>query len=113
MPTILSSGPDRANFYSHQSNELPRFHVDRDKATCKVRLVPVELALNLVCHSRVLRELERFVSLGIMAPDAERHGVFYGRRARPAIKPRFIQAQLAYQLARKLQAKRLGTMAVL
>ncbi len=50
---------------------------------------------------------------GIKAPDAERTTVFYGRRGRPSKKPRFIPAQLAHQLARKLQAKRLGTVAVL
>ncbi len=61
-----------------------------------------------------IRQLAVFVFPGgIKAPDAERHVVFYGRRARPVKKPRFIPAQLAYHLARKLQAKRLGTMAVL
>ena len=50
---------------------------------------------------------------GIKAADAERQVVFYGRRGRPVKKPRFIPAQLAHQLARKLQAKRLGTVAVL
>jgi len=49
---------------------------------------------------------------GIKAHDAERHVVFYGRRGRPVKKPRFIPAQLAHQLARKLQARRLGTVAV-
>jgi hypothetical protein len=38
---------------------------------------------------------------------------FYGRRGVPVKKPRFIPAQLAHQLARKLQARRLGTVAVL
>jgi hypothetical protein len=61
-----------------------------------------------------IRQLAVFIYPGgIKAPDAERHVVFYGRRARPVKKPRFIQAQLAHQLARKLQAKRLSTMAVL
>jgi hypothetical protein len=55
MPTILRSGPYRANVYSHQSNELHRVHVDRNKASCKVWLVPVGLALSLVYHSRELR----------------------------------------------------------
>ena len=39
---------------------------------------------------------------------------FTGRCGRlPVKKPRFIPAQLAHQLTRKLQAKRLGTVAVL
>jgi len=43
---------------------------------------------------------------GIKAPNAERITVFYGRRGKPVKK-------LAHQLARKLQARRLGTVAVL
>ena len=39
--------------------------------------------------------------------------VFYGRRGRPVKKPRFIPAELAHQLARKLQARRLGTISVI
>jgi len=50
---------------------------------------------------------------GIKAPDAERITVFYGRRGRPVKKPRFLPAELAHQLARKLQARRLGTVSVL
>ena len=50
---------------------------------------------------------------GIKAHDAERLTVFYGRRGKPVKKPRFIPAELAHQLARKLQAKRLGTVSVL
>ncbi len=57
-----------------------------------------------------IRQLAVFVYHGgIKAPDAERHVIFSGRRGRPVKKPRFIPAQLA----RKLQAKRLGTVAVL
>ncbi len=50
---------------------------------------------------------------GIKAHDAERHVVFYGRRGRPVKKPRFIPAERAHFWARKLQARRLGTVAVL
>ena len=50
---------------------------------------------------------------GLKVAAAERITVFYGRRGRPVKKPRFIPAQLAHQLARKLQATRLGTVAVL
>jgi hypothetical protein len=60
------------------------------------------------------RQLAVFVYPGgIKAPGAERQVVFYGRRGRPVKKPRFIPAQLAHQLACKLQARRLGTVAVL
>ncbi len=61
-----------------------------------------------------IRQLAVFVYPGgIKAADAERITVFYGRRGKPVKKPRFIPAQLAHQLARKLQARRLGTVAVL
>ena len=39
--------------------------------------------------------------------------VFYGRRGRPVKKPRFIPAPMAYELARRLQARRLGTISVI
>jgi hypothetical protein len=61
-----------------------------------------------------IRQLAVFVYPGgIKAHDAERITVFYGRCGKPVKKPRFIPAQLAHQLARKLRAKRLGTVAVL
>ncbi len=50
---------------------------------------------------------------GSKVPGAERITVFYGRRGKPVKKPRFLPAELAHQLARKLQAKRLGTVSVL
>jgi hypothetical protein len=39
--------------------------------------------------------------------------VFYGRRGRPVKKPRFIPAPLAYELARRLHARRLCTISVI
>lgn len=30
MPTVLRSGPYRLYFYSHEPNESPHVHVDRD-----------------------------------------------------------------------------------
>ena len=50
---------------------------------------------------------------GSKAGAAGRITVFYGRRGRPVKKPRFIPAELAHQWARKLQARRLGTVSVL
>lgn len=49
---------------------------------------------------------------GIKAHDAERLTVFYGRRGRPVKKPRFIPAERAHFWARRLQARRLGTVSV-
>ncbi|MCX5958258.1 MAG: DUF4160 domain-containing protein [Cyanobacteria bacterium] len=63
MPTILRSGPYRVYFYSHEPNEPPHVHVDRDKASCKVWLVHVALSSSLGFSARELREIERLVSL--------------------------------------------------
>ena len=49
---------------------------------------------------------------GIKAPDAERITLFIGRQGKPVKKPRFIPAELAHQLARKLAAQRIGTVSV-
>ncbi len=42
-----------------------------------------------------------------------RSALIDGRRGRPVKKPRFIPAELAHQLARKLLARRLGTISVI
>jgi len=63
MPTILRSGPYRVYFYSHEPNEPPHVHVDRDKASCKVWLATVALASSLGYGARELREIERLVSV--------------------------------------------------
>jgi Domain of unknown function (DUF4160) len=35
MPTMLRSGPYRFYFYSHEPNEPPHIHVDRDDSSAK------------------------------------------------------------------------------
>ena len=44
MPTVLRLDGYRFYFYSHEPNEPPHVHVDRDTATMKVWLEPVEVA---------------------------------------------------------------------
>ena len=44
MPTILRVGPYRFYFYSHEPNEPPHIHVDRDDATIKVWLATLAVA---------------------------------------------------------------------
>ncbi|MCT4366067.1 MULTISPECIES: DUF4160 domain-containing protein [Synechococcaceae] len=63
MPTILRSGPYRFYFYSHEPNEPPHIHVDRDQASCKVWLTPVALSSSLGFRAKELREIERLVSM--------------------------------------------------
>ena len=46
MPTVLRIGAYRFSFFSHEPNEPPHVHVDRDEASLKVWLNPVEYAGN-------------------------------------------------------------------
>ena len=77
MPIILKSGPYRVYFYSHEPNKPPHVHVDRDKASCKVWLVPVALSSSLGFSARELPEIERLVSLNRAILLKER-GEFHG-----------------------------------
>ena len=47
MPTVLRSGPYRVYFNSHEPNEPPHVHVDRDDRSAKFWLQPLALARNL------------------------------------------------------------------
>ena len=44
MPTVLRIGGFRFYFYSHEPNEPPHIHVDRDEATIKVWRESLEVA---------------------------------------------------------------------
>ena len=59
MPTVLRSGPYRVYFYSHEPNEPPHVHVDRDERTAKFWLDPIELAANLGFSSVELARIRR------------------------------------------------------
>jgi len=59
MPTALRSGPYRVYFYSHEPNEPPHVHVDRDDRTAKLWLEPVRLARNLGLSAQELTRIER------------------------------------------------------
>ena len=61
MPTILRAGPYRFYFYSHEPNEPPHVHIDRDNLSAKFWLEPVDLARNLGFSSRELRRLQSLV----------------------------------------------------
>lgn len=61
MPNVLRSGPYRFYFYSHEPNEPPHVHVDRDDLSAKFWLDPAELARNLGFRPDELNRLERLV----------------------------------------------------
>jgi hypothetical protein len=61
MPTILRIGPYRLYFYSHEPNEPPHIHIDRDKSSAKFWLEPVSLASNLGFSAKELWKLQSIV----------------------------------------------------
>ena len=61
MPTVLRSGPYRVYFFSHEPNEPPHVHVDRDERTAKFWLEPVVLARNLGFSAWELTRIEAIV----------------------------------------------------
>ena len=61
MPTVLREGPYRFYFYSHEPNEPPHVHVDRDDLSAKFWLTPVSLARNLGFSAVELRRLQSMV----------------------------------------------------
>jgi hypothetical protein len=46
VPTVLRNGPYRVYFFSHESNEPPHVHIDRDDKSAKFWLQPLALARN-------------------------------------------------------------------
>ena len=61
MPTVLRIGPYRFFFYSHEPNEPPHIHIDRDSLSAKFWLVPVHLAKNIGFPPNELSKLEKMV----------------------------------------------------
>jgi hypothetical protein len=61
MPTVLRVGPYRLYFYSHEPDEPPHVHVDRDAQSAKFWLEPVALVVNYGFAGRELRQIERIV----------------------------------------------------
>jgi len=61
MPTVLRSGPYRVYFHSHEPNEPPHVHVDRDDLSAKFWLRPVALVRNLGFSPMELRRIQRII----------------------------------------------------
>ena len=57
MPTVLRRGPFRFYFFSHEPNEPPHVHVDRNDESAKVWLEPVALARNLGFRAHELNDI--------------------------------------------------------
>jgi Domain of unknown function (DUF4160) len=61
VPTVLRLGPHRFYFYSHEPNEAPHVHVDRDEQSAKFWLRPVSLAQNFGFSTTELRRVQSVV----------------------------------------------------
>jgi hypothetical protein len=61
MPSILRHLAYRFYFYSHEPNEPPHVHIDRDNLSAKFWLETVSLARNRGFTARELRQLENIV----------------------------------------------------
>jgi hypothetical protein len=62
MPTVLREGPYRFYFYSHEPNEPPHIHIDRDNLTAKFWLEPILLANNIGFSDREVRKITAIVT---------------------------------------------------
>ena len=61
MPTVLRTGPYRFYFWSHEPDEPPHIHVDRDNLSAKFWLEPVDMARNRGFRPHELRNIQRLV----------------------------------------------------
>lgn len=57
----MRRGPYRLYFYSHEPNEPPHIHVDRDDRSVKFWLQSVALARNIGFSAKDLAEIQRIV----------------------------------------------------
>ena len=61
MLTVPGIGPYRFYFYSHEPNEPPHIHIDRDSSSAKIWLENPALARNLGFSAKELNKLLRLV----------------------------------------------------
>lgn len=62
MPTVLRIGPYRLHFYSHEPNEPPHIHIDRDNLSAKFWLRNSALARNFGYSPSELNRIAGLVS---------------------------------------------------
>jgi hypothetical protein len=59
VPSIRIEAPYDVYFTSHDRDEPPHVHVDREKMTAKIWLRPISVAFNLGFSRHELRRVER------------------------------------------------------
>ena len=76
MPAVLRIGPYRFYFFSHEPNEPPHIHVDREGLSAKFWLNPVALARNTGFNPKELNSLQGMVRDHQMELLEAWHGYF-------------------------------------
>ena len=61
MPTVCIIGPYRFYFYSHEPNEPPHIHIDRERLSAKFWIEEVSLAKNIGFSQKELNTLHELV----------------------------------------------------
>lgn len=61
MPTIYRIGSYRFYFFSHENNEPPHIHIDKDNNSAKFWLNPVELSSNYGFNSKELNYISKII----------------------------------------------------
>jgi hypothetical protein len=61
LPNVLKSGSYRFYFYSHETNEPPHIHIDRDNYSAKFWLKPISLARNIGFNPRELKIIQKMI----------------------------------------------------
>jgi hypothetical protein len=62
VPTVCIIGPYRFYFYSHEPNEPPHVHIDKDGSSAKFWLEEISLANNLGFRQKELNTLHDLVT---------------------------------------------------
>jgi hypothetical protein len=63
VPTVWREGPYRFYFFSHDADEPPHVHVDREDCSAKFWLETVALARNLGFGAAELLRIDRLVAV--------------------------------------------------
>ena len=61
MPTVLRIGSYRFYFYSHEPNEPPHIHIDKNGASAKFWLKKIALAQNIGFAKKELNGIHKLV----------------------------------------------------
>lgn len=76
MPTVMRIGAFRFYFYSHEPNEPPHIHIDRDEATMKVWLGSLEVARSRGFRAHEINGIVAMVAEHQTALTEAWHGYF-------------------------------------